>query len=363
MDASPRKDPDARSRVTSALYARLADLRLTIDGYETRRHELDVSSGFRRVTTEIVLRGAGFEGRGEDVTYAAEDHDDYPAALPLAGEWSLDGFSVHLGGLDLFPGRPPQREFFRQYRRWGFESAALDLALRQQGLSLGAALGLEQRPLRFVLSTRLDIKPWLAVDPDLEFKLDPTPEWDAGLMADIAATGRVRVLDFKAFYEGSPVDNPPDPVQYRLVAQTFPDAVLEDPTLDGPAREALAGEEARFSFDAPVHAWADVEAIAERVGAPLRYLNIKPSRFGSVSALLDCVERAQAAGMTLYGGGQFELGLGRDQIQALASLLYPDGPNDVAPREYHGDAREGVPPSPLQPLDQEAPGFGFALRR
>ena len=88
-----------------------------------------------------MLVGGGLEGRGEDVTYAAEDHDDYPAALPLAGEWTLDGFSQQLGGLDLFPGRPPQQEFFRNYRRWGFESAALDLALRQRKLSLGEALG------------------------------------------------------------------------------------------------------------------------------------------------------------------------------------------------------------------------------
>ena len=159
-------------------YARLAGLGLEIDGYRTERHELDVSSGFRRVTTEIVLVGGGLEGRGEDVTYAAEDHDDYPAELPLAGEWTLDGFSRQLGGLDLFPGRPPQQEFFREYRRWGFESAALDLALRQQKLSLGEALARPYAPVRFVLSTRLDIKPWLAVDPRLEFKLDPTPEWD-----------------------------------------------------------------------------------------------------------------------------------------------------------------------------------------
>ena len=165
-------------------YERLAGLGLVVDGYRTERHELDVSSGFRRVTTEIVLVGGGLEGRGEDVTYAAEDHDDYPAELPLAGEWTLDGFSRHLGGLDLFPGRPPQQEFFRDYRRWGFESAALDLALRQRKLSLGEALGRPYAPVRFVLSTRLDIKPWLAVDPTLEFKLDPTPEWDEGLMQD-----------------------------------------------------------------------------------------------------------------------------------------------------------------------------------
>ncbi|MCX6374086.1 MAG: hypothetical protein NTX16_13620 [Actinobacteria bacterium] len=347
-------------------YRLLAGLPLRIDGYQLEGKELDVSSGFRRVTTTVVFRGGGHEGRGEDVTYAAEDHDDYPAALPLAGSWRLDGFSRHLGGLDLFPDRPPQQEFFRNYRRWAFESAALDLALRQRGQSLGAALGREYRPLRFAVSTRLDITPWLAVDPALEFKLDPTPEWDAESMTRMASTGRVRVLDFKAFYEGSPVDNPPDPAQYRAAAAAFPDAILEDPALAGPARDALDGEESRFSFDAPIHSWAEVEATEERAfaGRPLRlrYLNIKPSRFGSVRELLDCVERAQAAGMELYGGGQFELGVGRDQIQALASLLYPAGPNDVAPRDYHGDAHASVPRSPLVPVEQ-VPGFGFAFRR
>src|SRR5665647_1763370 len=174
--------------------------------------------------------------------------------------------------------------------RYSRPSAALDLALRQRGQSLGAALGREYRPLCFAVSTRLDITPWLAVDPALEFKLDPTPEWDAETMTRIAATGRVRVLDFKAFYEGSPVDNPPDPVQYRTAAAAFPDAILEDPALTGPARDALDGEEGRFSFDAPIHSWADVEAVAGRAfaGRPLslRHLNIKPSRFGSVGALL-----------------------------------------------------------------------------
>lgn len=348
---------------TGSDYARLAPLSLRVDGYALERHELDVSSGFRRVTTDVVLRGDGHEGRGEDVTYAAEDHELYPADLPLAGRWTLEGFSRRLGGLDLFPARPPQQEMFRLYRRWAFESAALDLALRQRGQALGAALGREYWPVRFVVSTRLDIRPWLAVDPALEFKLDPTPEWDAALMARIAATGRVRALDLKAFYEGSPVDNPPDAGQYRAVAAAFPEAILEDPALDGPARRALDGAEGRMSFDAPIHSWADVVAVTAAAGvARPRFLNVKPSRFGSLAALLDCVARAQAAGMTVYGGGQFELSVGRDHIQALASLLYPDAPNDVAPREYHGEPRPDVPPSPLVPGPQ-APGFGFAARR
>jgi hypothetical protein len=345
-------------------YDVLGAVPLVVDRYDVERAELDVSSGFRRVTTTVVLRGGGFEGRGEDVTYVAEDHDGFPLDLPLCGEWTSDTFSERIGGLDLFPAGGPTMAGQETYRRWAFESAALDLGLRQAGLSLGATLGLDYRPVRFVVSTRLDITPWLAVDPGLEFKLDPTPEWDAETMARIAASGRVRALDFKAFYEGTPVDNAPDPVQYAAVARAFPDAVLEDPALEGPAREALNGQEVRFSFDAPIHSWADVEAVAVRagLGAAPRFLNIKPSRFGSLRALFDCVARAHAEGIILYGGGQFELGVGRDHIQALASLLYPDGPNDVAPRDFHGEPRQGVPRSPLTPLEQ-APGFGFSPAR
>ncbi len=346
------------ARGDAGAYARLARLPLTIASYDSERAELDVSSGFRRVTTTVVLRGGGCEGRGEDVTYAAEDHEPYPRDLPLEGDWTLDGFSAHLGALDLFPARPPKEAFYRFYRRWAFESAALDLALQVRGMSLGQALGRPYLPVRFAVSTRLDIRPWLAVDAALEFKLDPTAEWDVATVERIAATGRVVALDFKAFYTGSPVDNPPDPVQYQMVARAFPNAILEDPALTGPARDVLNGEEARFSFDAPIHSWADVE----RLPQPPRFLNIKPSRFGSLEALLDCVERALDAGIVLYGGGQFELGVGREQIQALASLFYANGPNDVAPRDFHGPARPGAPRSPLAPLVQE-PGFRFAFAR
>jgi hypothetical protein len=344
--------------VQSEAFGRLAGLGLVVDGYETERLELDVSSGFRRVTTTVVLRGGGHEGRGEDVTYVAEDHDGFPLDLPLAGRVSFDDFSRRLDVLDLFPAGGPTMAGQETYRRWAFESAALDLALRQAGVSLGTALGREYRPVRFVVSTRLDIRPWLEVDPDLEFKLDPTPEWDADIMARIAATGRVRALDFKAYYEGTPVDNAPDPGLYRAVATAFPDALLEDPALGDDLRAALRGEEGRFSFDAPVHSWADVEALPVRP----RHLNVKPSRFGSLGSVLETVERAQTEGLELYGGGQFELGVGRDQIQALASLFYAGGPNDVAPRDYHGAARAGVPRSPLVPLEQ-GPGFGFAFAR
>ena len=83
---------------------------------------------------------------------------------------------------------------------------------------------------------------------------------------------------------------------------------------------------------------------------PPRWLNIKPSRFGSCSALFDTYDYCAAHGITMYGGGQFELSVGRGQIQTLASLFHADGPNDVAPLGYDGDTVEpGTPASPLPP--------------
>jgi hypothetical protein len=56
----------------------------------------------------------------------------------------------------------------------------------------------------------------------------------------------------------------------------------------------------------------------------------------------------------------FELGPGRGQIQYLASLFHPDGPNDVAPRAYNDpDPRPGLPASPLEAAPEDV---GFRWR-
>ena len=238
----------------------------------------------------------------------------------------------------------------------GLRGAALDLALRQAGVSLGEALGLPYRPVRFVVSTRLDITSWLSIYPDLEFKLDPTADWDNDVIAAIAATGSVRIVDFKAYYGGTLVENPPSRAVYEAVLKAFPQAIVEDAAADdGHTADLVRAAAARLSWDAPIHSWADVESLP----LPARHLNIKPSRFGTVRGLIECIERARATGIALYGGGQFELGVGRGQIQALASLFYPDGPNDVAPPAYNDpEARAGLPASPLAPPARPV-GFGF----
>jgi hypothetical protein len=312
-----------------------------------------VTSGFERVTTTIVLEGEGAVGSGEDVSYDAGDHESYPAGLPLTGRWILADYSRHLEDLEFL--RRPTDPSTRDHRRWAFESAALDLALAQAGRSLGEVLGRGYRPVRFVVSTRGDIRPWLAVDPALEFKLDPTGDWTRGRMEAYAATESVRVVDLKGWYEGDWVDQPKDPRLYADVAEIFRDALIEDPAWNEETRAALKGAEARLSWDAPVHRVADLD----RLPVEPRNLNVKPSRFATVRELFACYDACRERGIVCYSGGQFELGVGRRQIQALASLFHPDAPNDVAPTAYNeGDPRAGLPRSPLEPRPRV--GFSFA---
>ena len=61
-----------------ALWNDLRSLELNVEDVGTERKSVDVSTQFTRVTTTVVLGGRGEQGRGEDVTYTAEDHDWFP---------------------------------------------------------------------------------------------------------------------------------------------------------------------------------------------------------------------------------------------------------------------------------------------
>jgi hypothetical protein len=348
-------------------YERLAGLPLTVEGYALDGLARIVSSGFERLSTVIRLQGAAEEGIGEDVTYEADDHRrqlDLGPVLELAGEWTLDSFSAHIGALDLFPAGAPVQPVYRNYRRWAFESAALDLALRQAGTSLAAALDRTPVPVTFVVSSRMGQPPTLepvtrrlAAHPELRFKLDATPDWSDELIAGLVETGAVDSIDFKGAYRGTVVDVPTDPAFYRRIAEAFPDAWLEDPDLDTPgALEALEPHRDRITWDAPIHS---VQDILDRKVLP-RTVNLKPSRFGSLEALLAAYDFCAERGMGAYGGGQFELGPGRGQIQYLAALFHPDGPNDIAPGGY--DALDPAPGLPSSPLDPDPEPIGFRRR-
>jgi L-alanine-DL-glutamate epimerase-like enolase superfamily enzyme len=332
-----------------SLWKRLGPTPLEVESYELERLEQPVTRGFTRVTTLVHLRGRGGEGVGEDVTWYPEHHDREQkagAALPLAGSWTLESFSDAL-------------EMPDPHRRWAYESAALDLALRQAGQSLGEVVGRAPRPVSFVVSPGLGDPPtsgvilrWLELEPSHRFKLDPAGDWTDQLIEALAGTGAIVTADYKAYYR-TENDPPPDPDLYRRIAEGFPEAYLEDPALTDETQAVLEPHRERVTWDAPIHSVADVETLT---WTP-QVLNSKPSRFGRLSELLAFYDHCAANGISLYGGGMFELGPGRGQIQYLASLFHPDGPNDVAPRAYNApEPRPGLPPSPL-PATPENVGF------
>ena len=346
----------------SDVWDRLSALPVVVEGYELDRLSARLAYGFQRVTTRIRLLGGGAEGRGEDVS-PFEGEDDTPhvagPVLPLAGEWTLGSLCDHLAGLDQWP-VPPRWDPARRWRHWAFESAALDLALNQAGRSLHDVLGREPRPVRFVNSLGLGdppsfdpIRRRLERHPGLRFKVDASPQWTPEIIDELAATGAVEIVDFKGHYGLEYGELPALLTMYERVIPAFPDALLEDAHDLPEVKERLEPEAHRISYDAPIHSVEDLDA------TPLapRAVNIKPCRVGDLRSLLDVYAECGARDLLMYGGGMGELDVGRGQIQLLASLFHPGGPNDVAPGGYNADTPAAdLPPSPLPPAPA-ATGF------
>ena len=358
-----------------ALYDAIADLPLEVDGYDVEFRERTCAGDFARISvilclqdarpgqhgvprpcTRFSIHGDGATGAGEDVTYEVEDHralDDEAIDLPPAGSYTVDTFSEALDEIDLFPGILPGREASQSYRRWALESAALDLALKQADTDLATALGREYDPVRFLVSTRLGEPPtlerveqWLEFDPETEFKLDATSAWTPEIMDELVTTGAVRILDLKGCYRHTDVDQPPDTTLYRRIIEAFPDALIEDPRLTEETLPLFERNEHRITWDAPITGVASIEALPFTP----EWLNMKPSRFGSIENLFETIEYCRDRGIGMYGGGQTELSVGRQHLHALASLFYPAAPNDIAPCPYNDpDPVSGLPKSPLSP--------------
>lgn len=345
---------------------RVAELPLSIESYSLEGLSLSPTPEFERLTTVIRIEGRGTTGLGEDITYEGLDQIALQDAGPvhdLTGATTVGELCELIGRLDLFPAAP-EREVSRLYRRWAFESAALDLALKQAGTGLATHLGRELKPLTFVASmgltggpggTKSDIgllQAKLDRYPDLQFKLDPSLDWDQELIDALAQTGAVNTLDLKGQYKGTVVDIETDPALYRRLVEAFPEAWLEDPDVTPETREVLDGQWDRVTWDAPIHSVADIEALEHKP----RVINIKPSRMGGLRSTFDAYDWCDANGVGAYGGGQWELGVGRLQIQYLAALFHPDTPNDTAPVGYNAALPE--PGLPTSPMTVDANGFG-----
>jgi hypothetical protein len=326
------------------LWSVLGPLEAEVGQYELEAQEL-ATPGFVRHSTTVVLAGGGATGRGEDVSYSPDDQTAHRRLepLPLRGTRTLAEWSALLDEQELFPEETTQRAA-RDYRRWAYESALLDLALHQAGATLGQVVGRPYSPLRFVVSSNLDPARWLELYPDVELKVDAGAEWGRADVERLAASGVVRVVDIKGQYGADyPQGERDEAGLVAMAAEILPDAIIEDPSTEPHVRPAIDGAADRISFDAPVHAVADLADLP-----PIRHLNVKPSRFGTLERLCACLEHCRREGIAMYAGGQYELGVGRAQIQALASLFYPAGPNDCAPGGYNApEPTAGLPVSPL----------------
>src|ERR671931_1698610 len=177
------------------------------------------------------------------------------------GERTLAGFCEHLATLELWP-EPPEWDGALRFRQWAFESAALDLALRQAGLH--DVLGLTPQPVRFVNSLGLGKEPSiepvrrrLARSPRVRFKLDAEATWGPALVEEVAGTGAVDTIDFKGQYGLEVKDPEALAALYDRVLAAFPDAYLEDPH-DLPEIEQQLGDRLeRMSYDSPIRSAED----------------------------------------------------------------------------------------------------------
>jgi hypothetical protein len=338
-----------------SLWPRVAGLPLVIASCQYERLHSVLAYEFERVTTHVRLVGAGVDGLGEDVSVFREDgtalHEAKPA-LALEGEWTLAEFCEHVATLELWP-EPPEWDLALRLRRWAFESAALDLALRQAGRALHDVLGLEPQPVRFVNSLGLGKEPSiepvrrrLARSPGVRFKIDAEASWPAALVDEVAATGAVDTVDFKGHYRLEVKDPEALGALYDRVLRAFPDAYLEDPHDLPEIAQRLGDHLERVSYDAPIQTADDIDSTP----LPARAINVKPSRIGSLRELFDVYARCGRDQRRMYGGGMGELGVGRGQIELLAALFHADAPNDVAPSAYNMDDPPGeLPTSPLSP--------------
>lgn len=321
------------------LRERLAALPLVVEDARCAAFDVAVESypGGVRPSGRIVLRGAGAVGHGEHVGWTRDAHLAFAERvrrLPIARCRRVDDVTrLAAGALD------------NPYDRAALEAAAIDLALHQSQTNLARLAGAAAATVRYVVSfERLD-DPVARAERELAagargLKVDADPEWSEETYAALDRLGRVAVLDFKL--SGRPAEHER---AHRLV----PGALLEDPL---PGDEPWSAElRRRLSLDAAIVSLRDLEALPDLPAA----VNVKPARMGGVLEALAAVSWSATRGIVPYLGGMFEIGVGRAQLQALAAVVCPDAPNDVAPIGVAGRR----PPRPPR-LPAPAPDAGFA---
>ncbi len=250
----------------------------------------------------------------------------------------------------------------RAFATGRYESAALDLALAQAGRPLHEVLGREPRPVSYVNSLGLGdptsadtVLRRLERYPRLRFKLDAAATWTPEIVDGARGHRRRARRRLQGPATGSR-SRTPDALAapLRARARGAPRGARSRTRTTCPrSRRWSSRTPTRVSYDAPIDTVADLDAQPD----PGRTFNIKPSRVGRLRDLFALYAACEERGLALYGGGMGELGVARGQIQLLAAMFSPDGPNDIAPPGFNAlEPAAGLPLSPLEP-DPAPVGF------
>ena len=328
------------------LYDLVRDLPLEIDGSRVRGRDASRSRPSSRARRHVVMRGGGARGprRGRHLRPGRARPGPLPAARRCTGSWTLDSLSKHLDELELFPAGEPGQHAYRDYRRWAFESvgarprAAAGRPLARRGArTRGAAADVRLVDPRHLARRLARALPRAA----LQARPDAGVDGRAGRDARGARQRRRRRPEGPVPRHGRRQPGRPGALPARR--RRLPGRVDRGPGADaGDRRRARAAPR-------PHHVGRADPLVGRRRGAAVRARGASTASRRASARSRGCSSSTTAAprhGIALYGGGQFELGVGRGQIQLLAALFHPDGSNDVAPGGYNA-------PEPL-------PGLGRA---
>jgi hypothetical protein len=243
--AGPGANPPAEPESGSTYAHVVAGLPLVIERCELQLLVRDTSSGFTKVSIVVRLSGGSHVGEGEDITWDQIDQIEFLRGGDdptwLHGTRTFDEFSRLLGLANLFP-VGPIHDSARFYRRWAFESAALDLALRQNGLSLQAPSAVQPARSTSLASwhrsgsgirraSSRSMYGWVWT-PGSASSWTRRPDWDEALVGELARLGCVDVIDLKGCYRDANVAMEAEAGLYRRVIEGLPDAWIEDPALE-----------------------------------------------------------------------------------------------------------------------------------
>ena len=163
---------------------------------------------------------------GEDVTYSRDEQilfQETGSALETTGDHTIDSFSEIVGAIDLFPGGEPEARLRGASTAAGPSRARRSTSrfvspgCRSPTRSARAPRAGPLRRSRNVSPSPPSVDPLrrlLEAYPGTRLKLDPTSEWTAALVEELSELDAVDIVDLKAAYRGTAVDQPTDPALY-----------------------------------------------------------------------------------------------------------------------------------------------------